>query len=293
MHIFLIANPVAGPTRGRLRGQQAQDLLEARGAQVSLVTTKEPGHATEIARQAAGRADLVVAIGGDGTVLETASGLFNTECPLAVLPTGSGNDFAVANGVTNVEQGLASIFAGVTLELDVGALDGDLFFNSLGLLGSGLVSGTASRLWRWLGNRRYLLAGAYQVVKFKGQRLRWLAPGSDEVVIDDKFMMVEVCNGPLTGGGFRFAPDAEFDDGLLDICLIRKTNLMTGLGMLPGAARGQVIKNQAVSVLRSRDIRFVSDLPVAYHRDGEPGILDPGVHSVRVLAEKLLFRRPA
>ncbi len=293
MQVAVIVNPVAGPPRGRLSGRQAQDLLESRGAEVSLHLTNASGHATELARQAAGRADLVVAVGGDGTVMEVASGLVGTGCPMAVLPTGSGNDFAVANGVTDLDLGLASIFAGVTRELDVGALDDAMFFNSVGLLGSGLVSDTASRLWRWLGRHRYLVAGVYHVMRFRGQRLRWLSPGSDEAVIDDIFMLVEICNGPLTGGGFRFAPDAVFDDRLLDICLFRKTGWLTGLGMLPSAAKGRIIHHPAVSVLRASDMRFVSDQPVAYHRDGEPGILAPGMHRIWIQAEKLLFCRPA
>ncbi len=293
MRILVIANPVAGPSRGRLSGEQAGDLLTARGARVTVQTTRAPGHATELAREAVGSVDVVVAVGGDGTVLETASGLVGTGLPLAVLPSGSGNDFATANGVGTIAAGIESIFAGQVCELDVGALDEALFFNSVGLLGSGLVSGTANRLRRWLGQRRYVLAGAYHVMTFKGQRLQWLAPGSDETVIDDVFMMVEVCNGPLTGGGFRFAPDAVFDDGLLDICLFRMVGALTGLRLLPRAAGGQTINHTAASVLRAGDMRFVSDEPVAYHRDGEPGILPAGMHRIRILEEKLRFCRPA
>ncbi len=293
MRMLVIANPVAGPQRGRLSGEQAGELLEAQGAEVKVEITDAPGHATELAQGAVGWADLVVAVGGDGTVMETASGLVGTQVPLAVLPSGSGNDFATANGVGTVAEGIASIFAGKVWELDVGALDGAFFFNSVGLLGSGLVSQTASRLRRWLGRRRYVLAGAYHVLAFKGQRLQWLAPGSDEAVIDDVFMMVEVCNGPLTGGGFRFAPDAVFDDGLLDICLFRKVGAFTGLRMLPRAAGGQAINHTAASVLRAGDMRFVSDQPVAFHRDGEPGILPAGMHRIHILAEKLRFCRPA
>ncbi len=293
MRIRVIANPIAGPPRGRLSGEQAAELLTARGAEVTVETTRAPGHATDLAAAAAGTVDVVVAVGGDGTVMETASGLVGTGCPLAVLPAGSGNDFATANGVGTLAAGIESIFAGRRCELDVGTLDGDLFFNSVGLLGSGLVSGTANRMRRWLGRNRYVLAGAYHVVAFKGQRLRWLAPGGDEAVIDDIFMLVEVCNGPLTGGGFRFAPDASFDDGLLDIFLFRKVGALAGLRLLPRAASGRIIGHTAASVVRAADMRFTSEQPVAYHRDGEPGVLAAGTHHIGILEEKLLFCRPA
>lgn len=293
MKAVVIANPVAGPARSRLGGPEARDLLAARGAEVRLEITGHPGHATELAREAADTADVVVAVGGDGTVLETASGLAGTGCPLAVLPSGSGNDFATANGITGTEAGLDSIFAGRTSELDVGALDGDLFFNSVGLLASGLVSGTAAGLWRGLGRYRYVLAGAWQIARYRGQHVKWLPPGGDRAVIDDRFMLAEICNGPLTGGGFRFAPDASFTDGVLDICLVRTMSPLTAMGLLPKAAAGRIIDHHAVSVLRSADVRFVSEEPVAYHRDGEPGVLPAGEHRVRLREEKLLFYRPA
>ncbi|PIV81025.1 hypothetical protein COW53_06605 [bacterium CG17_big_fil_post_rev_8_21_14_2_50_64_8] len=293
MQVVVIANPVAGTSHGRIGGETARELLTGRGAEVVLHTTDHPGHATDLARDSAGSADVVVAVGGDGTLMETATGMVGTGCPLAVLPSGSGNDFATANGITNLEVGLESVFAGNIRELDVGDLDGDLFFNSVGLLGSGMVSAAAARLWRWLGRYRYVVAGGWVILRMSGQRVRWLAPGCEEAVIDDRFMLVEICNGPLTGGGFRFAPDAAFDDGLLDICLVRTMSAWTGLGLLPKASRGRIIDHGAVSVIRSPDMQFESDEPVGYHRDGEAGVLSPGRHRIRVREEKLLFCRPA
>jgi len=292
MKITVIANPVAGTSRGRIGGDRACALLAERGAEAVLHLTEGPGHATDLAREAAASADCVVAVGGDGTLMETATGLAGTGCPLAVLPSGSGNDFATANGIASLQAGLDSVFSGHIRELDVGELDGELFFNSVGLLGSGLVSGTAAGLWRWLGKYRYVLAGAAVIARLRGQRVRWLGPGSEEAVIDDRFMLVEICNGPLTGGGFRFAPDAAFDDGLLDICLVRTMSPWTALGILPKASRGRIIDHGAVSVVRANDMRFESAEPVTYHRDGEAGVLEPGIHRIRIREEKLLFCRP-
>ena len=105
-------------------------------------------------------------------------------------------------------------------------------------------------------------------------------------------MLVEICNGPLTGGGFRFAPDADFSDGLLDACLIRKLNVITGLRLLPAASRGVRLDHPSVSLIRGSGLQFTCDEPVAYHRDGEPGMLPAGTHVLRVIDQKLLVRRP-
>jgi len=292
MQAVVIANPVAGPQRGRLSGDEACALLRARGHRTDLQITTHSGHATEIARQAAGSADVVVAVGGDGTVHETATGLVGTGCPLAVLPSGSGNDFAVGNGLTNVEAGLAGLDAGTLVEIDVGRLDDMPFFNSVGLLGNGLVSATAAKLWRWLGRHRYTLAGAWHVVRSHGQEVQWFPPGTTEPVIEDTFMLAEICNGPLTGGGFRFAPDARFDDGVLDICLARRVSVIEGLAILPKAAAGRIIEHPAFTVLRAASMGFSSESPVAYHRDGEYGTLAPGMHTVAIGDAKLLLYRP-
>ncbi|MBU2501681.1 hypothetical protein KJ682_10175 [bacterium] len=293
MRAVVIANPIAGPGRGRLSGEEAGRMLAEHGVDARVVRTEGPRDATRLAREAAGVADVVVAVGGDGTVHEVACGLLGTGCPMGVFPSGSGNDLAIGLGIRTPADGLASVLEGSGVEIDGCRLNDDFFFNSVGLLGSGEVSGRAAGMWRWLGRRRYALAGALVVACYPGQRLQWSMPGgSGPAVIDDLFMLVEVCNGPLTGGGFRFAPDADFSDGLLDACLVRKMGVWTGLRLLPSASRGQRLKHPAVSLIRSGELQFTCFEPVAYHRDGEPGRLPAGTHVLRVLDEKLIVRRP-
>ena len=293
MRVVVIANPYAGPGRGPAQGNGVGHLLEEHGAQVRWLATSGPREAISMAREAAGSADVVVAAGGDGTVHEVACGLVGTGCPMGVFPGGSGNDFAYGLGITTPEVGAAAVLAGMDSEVDACRINQEYFFNSVGLLGSGLVSARADRMWRWLGRRRYVLAGALSVIDYPGQRLQWSTPGAaGPAAIDDHFMLVEICNGPLTGGGFRFAPDADFSDGLLDACLIRKMSVWSGLRLLPAAARGDRLSHAAVSLIRGAELQFVCGEPVAYHRDGEPGTLPAGTHVLRVIDQKLLVRRP-
>ena len=241
--------------------------------------------------QAVGNYDLVVAMGGDGTVHEVATGLSGKGCPMAVVPSGSGNDFATGIGCPTVSAGLEAIFRGRDFPVDVCALDGQKFFNSLGLLASGLVSGGASRLWRWLGGARYTLAAVSTLVKYRGQDVKWEVSGDGGAeVFSDRFFFAEVCNGPLTGGGFRFAPDAVFDDGMMDACLIRPVGPVTGLKLLPAASSGKRIEHPAINVVRCSTLTLTSDQPVAVHLDGEPKVVPAGRHLIEVLPEKLMVR---
>ena len=101
--IAVIANPFAGTSRGRLSGAEAVAALRQTGFDARLCPTEGPGHARQLAAEIAGHSDLVVALGGDGTIHEVAGGLVGTDCPLGVLPSGSGNDFAVGIGCGTVE----------------------------------------------------------------------------------------------------------------------------------------------------------------------------------------------
>jgi diacylglycerol kinase (ATP) len=289
--IVVIANPFAGTDRRRLGGARAVDFLAGIGLAAELRPTAGPGDAERLAREAAAAgADLVVAVGGDGTVHEAAAGLAGTGTALGVLPAGSGNDFARGVGCATVATALAALAAGERREIDVAHLDGRPFVNSLGLLASGLISGRASRLWRWLGGARYVIASAWTLAAYRGQDVTWELPGDEPRA--RRYLLAEICNGPFTGGGFRLAPDAAPGDGLLDAALVTPPGILAGLRLLPGAARGERLDHPALQVHRVRDLRFRCGEPVAYHLDGEPGVLPPGEHEVGLLAGKLVVCAP-
>ncbi|MCB1184700.1 hypothetical protein KDM41_14820 [bacterium] len=289
---LVVANPHSGPGRGRVTAAEAVALVRPLGDHVEPGPTRGPGHATELARAwAAAGGDLVVAVGGDGTVHEVAAGLVGTPCALAVLPSGSGNDFAAGIGCPTPAATVAAIAAGHDRPVDVAALNDMVFVNSCGLLASGLVSGAAAGYWRWLGRYRYTLAAAKTLLGYRGQPVTWRVGGAAPVTVDGPCLLAEICNGPFTGGGFRFAPDAAWDDGLLDAALIAPLPPLAAMRLLPKAAGGGRLDHPALQVVRGPEITLVADRPVAYHLDGEPDVLPAGTHRVRVLPEKLLVRR--
>ncbi|MEO2003352.1 MAG: acylglycerol kinase family protein, partial [Candidatus Poribacteria bacterium] len=118
----LIANPTAGKGRTRRALGQVEALLRDTGLAVTLQITERPGHATELARRAAeSGAGVVAAMGGDGTVREVAAGLFGTEATLAIIPMGSGDDFARSVGVPRtIGEAVALFGTGVVSSCDVG-----------------------------------------------------------------------------------------------------------------------------------------------------------------------------
>ncbi len=295
-HVVIIANPFAGTQRGRLDGTAACELLSEAGFKAEFRPTKEPGHATELASQAAAEGvDLVVSLGGDGTVHEVAKGLAGTETPLGVLPSGSGNDFARAVGCFTVEDAVHTLCTGRDGIFDTASLDGEFFINTLGLLASGLISVRSAQLWRWLGHWRYTAASAITLLSYFGQEIHWRLHCGEDLVLDQKgrYLLAEICNAPFTGGGFCFTPEARPDDGLLDACLIKRIAPWTAMSHLPRAKSGEPMQHAAISVSPCTRLEFTVDKPVGFHRDGEAGFLAAGTHVVQIEKQSIRVRVPA
>ncbi len=296
LHVVVIANPFAGTTRGRLSGREAVRLLTHAGFQAEFRPTDYSGHATQLARQAVAEGkDLVISLGGDGTVHEVAKGLAGTDTPLGVLPSGSGNDFARAVGCLTVDEALDTLCNGFDQVLDTASLDGGFFINSLGILASGLISNRAAKLWRWLGHRRYTLASVATLLNYFGQEVHWKIEHGDDVILDasGRYLMAEICNSPFTGGGFRFAPESKLDDGQLDACLIKPMSPWTSMQQLPRAASGKRLDHPAISVSSFTRLEFTVSQPVGYHRDGEAGYLEAGTHVVQIEKKNIRVRVPS
>lgn len=294
-HVVIIANPFAGTSRKRLDAEAARRLLSGAGFNAELRLTTASGHAAELAAEAAVEGvDLVVSLGGDGTVHEVASGLAGTDTPLGVLPSGSGNDFARAVGCFTVEDAVRTLSTGIDQEVDTASLDGEFFINSLGLLASGLISLRAANLWRWLGHWRYTVASAATLLSYFGQDVQWRLFRGDELVMEKegRYLLAEICNTPFTGGGYVFAPDARPDDGLLDVCLVKKISPWTSMRQLPRAKSGNMV-HPAISVSPCTRLEFKVEQPVGYHRDGEAAMLAAGTHVVQIENKSIRVRVPA
>ena len=169
----LIFNPAAGSSRRRCSADRAARLLSDAGFSVELLVTGGPGDAAALAARAAERHPVVAAIGGDGTVSEVARGLLGTRASLALLPGGSGNDFAWGMGIDTPEQGAAAAARRMPRRVDVGFFDDTPFVNSVGLLLSAEVSLRAASAPRFLSGARYLAAAAGGLLSHRPTRARW------------------------------------------------------------------------------------------------------------------------
>jgi len=239
---------------------------------VEIVTTERPGHATELAAQAArDGAERIIAVGGDGAVHEVANGLLaaGTGAALGVVPTGTGNDFAKLTGVYkhSVERAVDRLVVARPRCFDAGKVLGEFFVNTMGVGFGPAVVRTRNAMPGLKGFLSYLVPVMRTFARFRPPLCDVRADAYTE---RGNMMMVEVCNGTTAGGSYRFAPDADPADGLLDVCLIREISLPRFLYALPRVMRGTHGRMKEVTIVRTRTLALrTPEAPLVLHLDGE------------------------
>jgi len=263
----VIVNPWAGRGAGQRLLPRMADLLA--GLHYDLVVTEYPRHATELAAAAATRGgyDAVVAVGGDGTVLEVLNGLIGTEIPLAVLPIGSGNDFVKPLGIPRDLQAAALLlWDGRARRIDLGRTGSTYFGNGLGIGFDAQVANEARRLPRLAGLTLYLVALWRTAWRFRAPPMTISFDGRET---RGRYLMANVANGRCLAANFWLAPQAEMDDGLFDLCLIRHMPLPLFFYHIPKVFKGKHTRLREVTMARARSVQVETAWPVPVHADGE------------------------
>ena len=272
-----IINPVAGGGRGRRAHAAIVTLLGQRASGAAeFAFTERPGHAVDLARDRASSGfDPIVAVGGDGTVHEVANGLLGSRGPiprLAVIPIGTGNDFARSVGIPTELRAAVSVAAdrsGRTRIVDA-ARCGDRYF--VVLVGTGFAARVASAVndspsWSKVGALPFVYHTLREVITNRNVDLTITLDGTD--VVQQPSFMVYVSNCRFSGGGMQLSPEARPDDGLLDVCLVGDANRRDVVTMLPKVFSGGHVGHPKVSLHRAATIRVDGPPHVQVQADGE------------------------
>lgn len=272
IHAHIILNPTAGRGAAGRAADRVARAFRHHGWTADLERTTAPGHAVTLARQAAtAGARHVIVVGGDGTVHEVANGLLagTSEAALAVVPQGSGDDFAKLLGTWRLdpERAVARIVTAPRRRFDVGRAGNEFFVNSCGVGFGTAVIRARNAMPGLTGFLSYLVPALRTFATFQPPHL---AVQSAEHREAGAMMMVEVCNGTTAGGSYRFAPAADPADGLLDVCVIRQVSLPRFLLALPRVMRGSHTGMREFAGFATRRVTLKSpDTPIVLHLDGE------------------------
>jgi len=290
MPVKVILNPCAGHGYGRKAAPKIESYLRELGVPFEMELTSRPCEAIGMAEKAVRDGfDMIVAVGGDGTTHEVINGVMQSnqegqEVLLGCIPTGSGNDFAVMNGVPpNVRQACELIAHPTTRIVDVGRVRLDdvierYFDNTVGIGFDGLVVKETKRMKRLRGLFLYLPAVLKTVfVTLTAPHVRIVSDGVEERL---RALMIVVCNGPREGGGFLLSPEAKQDDGLLDIVIARPVSKLGILALIPRFMKGTHLSHPLISLKHARHLVIESEETLHVHVDGE--ILSNEVHKVEI-----------
>ncbi len=263
----LILNPKSGRGKGRRFEHEIHAELERRVGEVKLFITQYPGHAKEIADQIKNDYSVIIAAGGDGTIHEVVNGMMYGKAALAVIPTGSGNDFVKMLDIPlDYLAAIDIILRDVRMKIDVGKVGEVYFPNGLGIGFDAWVVRESMKIKRLRGFFIYLYSVLKTVFMYRNQKLRIEMNGTTQ---EKNIFLIAVGNGVAMGGGFFLTPDAVIDDGAFDVCIIRALNKKEIFLNLPKALNGKHVSMKQVEMIRTDALTIRSQEGIAAHADGE------------------------
>jgi YegS/Rv2252/BmrU family lipid kinase len=275
----LLVNPTAAGGRSLRRLPLAVDELLRLGAEHRVVHTRSSEHACDEARAAAAAGETIAAMGGDGFLRPLAGVLRGSDSALAILPGGRGNDFARVLGIpSDAAEAARLAVQGAERLLDVAEVNGVPY---IGIASYGFDSdanriANEARLVR--GNLVYLYAALRALATWRPARFTVTVDGERHQFLGHS---VAVANSRAYGGGMFLAPQAELDDGLLDVVAIRELSKLRLLRKLPRVFKGAHLDDPTVTVLRGERIELGADRTFDIYADGDPVATLPATASIR------------
>jgi diacylglycerol kinase (ATP) len=280
--IKFIVNPVAGQGSGKLALPEVIRLAKEHSTANEIVSTEHPGHAIDLAKEAVESGfETVIAVGGDGTSNEVLNGLMQAwnmgqrNTSMGIIGIGRGNDFAYGFGIPRgLQAGFQIIQQGMLHLMDVGRITGGdfpggkYFGNGVGIGFDAVVGFEALKLTHLHGFLNYTVAALRTIFLFFHAPL--VRIDYDDKSLTQPSLMVSVMNGRRMGGGFMMAPDAQPDDGLLDLCIAGQLSRFGILALIPRFMNGTQSTHPKITTVRAAKVHVVAvEGVLTAHADGE------------------------
>jgi len=268
-----IVNPIAGNCFGQTMVPVIEGMISKHNIDGEIILTEYAGHATRISSDHAERGThYIIAVGGDGTLNEVARPLIgNKEIVAGIIPAGTGNDYSQIPGFPNrfTEKDWDIFFKKNVISQDVGTVNGAIFLNGMGL---GFDAEVAAQNYTEGGKVKKGGADKYiwHIVKtllFFKERKMIIKTNGDRVETD--CFMNTISIGRRFAGSFFLTPQAVANDGLLDVCAIKRLNLFQRFKLLLKVPKGEHITDKHVNYFQTSSIDLEFPREVPFHVDGE------------------------
>jgi diacylglycerol kinase (ATP) len=270
--VFII-NPIAGNGFAKTIVPKIEEMIKKHGIEAELVFTERSGHAAELSRKFLERGfRYIIGVGGDGTINEIARPLINEkDVTIGIIPAGTGNDFIQILGFPGrfTDNDWDTFFNQNVIAMDAGNVNGMIFLNGMGLGFDAQVAAenyTEPGKVKKGGKYKYIWHIVKTLLFFREKRMTVITlTGTTET---DCFINT-ISNGRRFAGGFLLTPKAIANDGLLDVCMIKRLSLIERFSILLKVPEGKHIYDKRVNYYQTPGINLEFSEVVPFHVDGE------------------------
>lgn len=264
--ITFIINPISGHGRRKTVEKEIEKHL-SQNFNLDIQYTNAPKHATELSRVASINSNIIVAVGGDGSIHEVGQALVGSHTKLGVVPMGSGNGLARHLKIPlNIQKSIEIINQNYHQKIDV--LDfGELY--GLNVSGLGFDAHIAHEFANYgkRGFLSYLKLTMSEFIKYKPQNYLINVDGNE---FESKAFLISIANSSQFGNNAFIAPNAKVDDGFFDLAILspfrKRESASIGLRLFTK----QIDKSHFINIVKAKSLSISSSTPFAIHIDGEP-----------------------
>lgn len=265
--ICFIVNPVSGIGRQKVIEKLIDQLLDRTAFEYEIQYTKAAKHATELAKDAASRNfDIVVAVGGDGSVNETAKGLIGTKTAMAIIPAGSGNGLARHLKIPiDLKKAMDVINSGTITTVDSIRFNDETFVNVAGIGFDAHIGWEFAKFGK-RGFSSYLKVIMREFPKYKARKYELEIDGK---TIYPEAFLISFANGSQWGNNAYIAPTADISDGIMDIAILKNFKFMSALSIGYRLFKGSLHESAHLEIIKAKEVKVKQPSTIA-HIDGEP-----------------------
>ena len=283
MRTRFIINPISGTGKQN----NIEDYISKYFINYDVFFTKRPGHATSLSKQAIiDKIDILIVVGGDGTVNECLTPLINTNIALGIIPCGSGNGLANHIGInSNIKKALYQMIASKQDLIDVCLVNDKAFINVSGVGFDSHIAHLFSKL-----KKRGLFSYLLVVIKELSYSAKNYEIQHNKITRKIKAFMISFANGSEYGNGVKIAPNAVINDGLIDFIIVKEFPKWKIPFFVIQLFTGAVNKYKFVEIIRAKSMKIVSNNTLV-HLDGEPYTTNNPI-KISIIKQSLKILKP-
>ena len=274
-NIAFIVNPISGTKAKNRVAKLIRELLDTRQFAPTVVATEYAGHATQLAQHFAMEDYYaVVAVGGDGTVNEVASGLIGTNTALGIIPNGSGNGFARHLDIsTRMNRAIEMLNSSEVINVDYGLVNDIPFFSTFGVGFDAVVAHDFADSSR--GLKGYVQSIFKDLFQYKPETYHL---GGEGIDLTTTAFLINFANAGQWGYDAYIAPKASVQDGWLDVAVVTEFPMTAAAGLALSLFTKDIDENLYMNTIRAKELTLTRTSAGAAHIDGTPTTMPDKLH---------------